>query len=97
MRRSVSREFNCFGRVGADCRLDALTRKDQNLGLFHALGKIMYNKRKFQMIYMAEADDQALGIQGKIKKIKRRLQLSNRFLRKMPSQPIYQLSLAVDP
>ena len=48
MRRSVLREFSLFERVGADRRLDALTRKDQNLGLFHALGKIMYNKRKLQ-------------------------------------------------
>jgi hypothetical protein len=32
----------------SDDRLDALTRKDQNLGLFHALGKIMYNKRKLK-------------------------------------------------
>jgi cell cycle checkpoint protein len=35
--------------IEADFRLDALTRKDQNLGLFHALGKIMYNKRKLDL------------------------------------------------
>lgn len=27
-------------------RLDALTRKEQNLNLFHALGKVLYNKRE---------------------------------------------------
>ena len=49
MRRSVLRESGLLERVGPDCRLDALTRKDQNLGLFHALGKIMYNKRKLHV------------------------------------------------
>jgi len=43
--------WNSFSIVRADQRLDALTRKDQNLGLFHALGKIMYNKRKLHVTH----------------------------------------------
>jgi cell cycle checkpoint protein len=31
--------------IDADIRLDAVTRREQSLGLFHALGKVFYNKR----------------------------------------------------
>jgi len=44
----------------------------------------MYNKRKLRV--HACADEQVLVILGKIKKIKRLLQSSSRFLLKMPCQ-----------
>lgn len=30
-----------------DTRLDAVTRREQSLNLFHALGKVFYNKREY--------------------------------------------------
>lgn len=29
-----------------DLRLNAVARREQSLGLFHALGKVLYNKRQ---------------------------------------------------
>lgn len=33
--------------IQADIRLDAVTRREQSLNLFHALGKVLYNKREY--------------------------------------------------
>jgi len=38
---------NTVGRGGARAVLEAVTRREQSLALFHLMGKILYNKRKY--------------------------------------------------
>ena len=38
-------------------RLDAVTRREQSLNLFHALGKVFYNKRTWCLYFCATMDN----------------------------------------
>jgi len=55
------------GRNGARAILDAVTRREQSLALFHLMGKVLYNKSWFcQLIYPSRANlDQKFPILGK--------------------------------
>lgn len=61
-------------QCGADRRLEAITLREQSLNLFHALGKVFYNKRMWRRSNSANV--QVLGILPTIKRIRRQLQLS---------------------
>lgn len=45
-RKYVQRELRRLQWCRADLRLDSVTRQEQSLNLFHALGKVFYNKRE---------------------------------------------------
>lgn len=52
------RRGNTTGREGARAALEVVTRREQSLVLFHLMGKILYNKRKYPLYHLFVTADE---------------------------------------